>query len=72
MVAGLVCWHGDTAEMVALLEAIERNCECRGMSGSCPAHQALLSQRFIDGVIFVRWMRERLLDEEQCSDSGTL
>ena len=65
MVAGLVVWHGDTREMIALMTAIEHNCECKGMSGSCPAHQALLSQRFIDGVIFVRWMRERLLAEEQ-------
>ena len=65
MVAGLVVWHGDTSEMIALMTAIEHNCECKGMSGSCPAHQALLSQRFIDGLIFVRWMRERLLAEEQ-------
>jgi len=66
MVAGLVIWHGDTREMLALMAAIEHNCECKGMSGSCSAHQALLSQRFIDGVIFGRWMRERLLIEERC------
>ena len=72
VVAGLVVWHGDTTEMIALMTAIEHNCECKGMTGTCSAHQLLLSQRVIDGLIFVRLMRERLLAEEQCSDSGTL
>jgi hypothetical protein len=65
VVADLVVWHGNTVEMLALMSAIEHNCECKGRRGSCAAHQALLTQRFIDGVIFVRWMRERLLAEEQ-------
>lgn len=64
MVPGLVIWKGGTAEVIALLEAFDRNCTCRGMSGTCAAHQALLSQRFLDTLLFYRWMAERLLAEE--------
>jgi hypothetical protein len=62
---GTVCvWHGDTAQVQQLLAAIELNCTCRDKSGSCTAHQALLSQRFLDGLLYARWLREQLLAEE--------
>jgi hypothetical protein len=62
MVASLVVWHGDTSKMLALMAAIEHNCTCKS-GGGCPAHQALLSQRFIDWLLFLRWQRERECDK---------
>jgi hypothetical protein len=62
----VVVWNGDTEQIQALLVAIGHNCGCNEKQpGSCIAHQAILSQRFLDGLLFARWMRERLLAEEQ-------
>jgi len=70
-VAGsVVVWHGNKVQQSALLQAIQRNCTCPtddGLGrGSCPAHQALLDQRFIDGLLFARYLAERLLVDEFC------
>ena len=68
MAPTVVFWHGDAAAQVALLQAIARNCTCSSddgiINGSCPAHRALLDQRFLDGCLFVRSLAERLLVEE--------
>jgi hypothetical protein len=62
----VVVWHGDTVEIEALLVAIGHNCGCNEKQpGACPAHQAMLDQRWLNGLLFARWMRERLLAEEQ-------
>jgi hypothetical protein len=60
-------FHGDPAQLIALLNAIERNCSCADPEvgkGKCPAHRALLDQRFLDGLMFAHQMAERLLAEE--------
>jgi hypothetical protein len=36
------------------------------LNGACPAHQALLDQRFVDGLLFAQYLAERLLVEEFC------
>jgi len=70
MVATMVFWHGDAAEQVALLQAVARNCTCSSddgiVNGSCPAHRALLDQRWLDGLLFARYLSERLLIDEFC------
>ena len=33
---------------------------------SCPAHRALLDQRWLDGLLFARYLSERLLIDEFC------
>jgi len=58
----LVIWHGDLAEAYQLAAAIQNNCACA--TGHCGAHQAMLDQRFINGILFARSIRERLLREE--------
>jgi len=60
-----VIWHGDTAQLQALLIAIQHNCVCKELRGCCPAHQMLLEQRQIDHLLFLQWLfaRERLLAE---------
>jgi hypothetical protein len=56
-------FRGDATAMRALMAAVEHNCTCdRG--GICPAHRALLDQRWLDGLLFARWLHERLLAEE--------
>ena len=62
-------WHGSLAETTDLLRAIDGNCDCkRGIAGellaSCGAHQLLGDQRQLDGLLFVRSLRERLEVEE--------
>lgn len=56
-------FRGDAAELRELMEAVGRNCTCETLS-ACLAHRALLDQRFLDGLVWMRWMRERLLREE--------
>jgi hypothetical protein len=64
---GLTVWHGDLTQAYALIEAIAHNCTCSqtppGQAG-CPAHRALGEQRFIDGLLWMRHLRARLLAEE--------
>lgn len=58
-------FHGDPAERHALLMCVNRYCTCGPTTrGHCPAHQALLEQRFLDGLLFVRTLTEQLLTEE--------
>jgi hypothetical protein len=60
---GLPIWHGTLLEAYALHDAVEHNCACQS-GRRCGAHTATLEQRFLDGIIWARWMREQLLDEE--------
>jgi len=55
-------WHGGLAESYELAAAVHNNCSCA--SGYCAAHQAMLDQRFVDGILFARFMRQRLIEEE--------
>jgi len=50
------------AESQQLVAAVVNNCSCQ--SGHCAAHQAMLDQRFVDGILFARHIREQLLREE--------
>jgi hypothetical protein len=63
VVAELVIWHGSAEDVFALTVAISHNCDCHPPT-SCAAHRAMLDQRFLDGVIFARYLSERLLAEE--------
>lgn len=63
-------WGGDVESAQRLQHVIERNCSCEintagQRNGKCPAHQALLDQRFLDGLLWAQWLRERLVLEEQ-------
>jgi hypothetical protein len=62
-------FRGDRAQVRALMLAVEHNCLCEVspeglVSGNCFAHQALLDQRWLDGLLFARWLHERLEAEE--------
>lgn len=60
-------FHGDPAQLIALLTVIGHHCTCADpevVAGKCPAHRALLDQRFLDGLMFAHQMAERLLLEE--------
>jgi len=65
-----VSWHGTQQESFDLIKAIGRNCTCDfGLMGvrltTCSSHRMLMEdQRALDGLLFVRRMAERLLDEE--------
>ena len=65
-----VTWHGTQAETFALLQALSRNCSCEVTAEgerlkTCSAHRMLLEdQRALDGLVFVRRLRERLEAEE--------
>jgi hypothetical protein len=62
----VVVWHGDFMSAQALIEAIGHNCDCNGKQpGVCSAHQAMLDQRFLDRILFARYLRDRLLTEEE-------
>ena len=68
--ASLTIWHGDAAGALALQLAVEHNCTCHvdangvTVPGNCGAHRAMLEQRFVDGILFGRYLTERLLREE--------
>jgi hypothetical protein len=62
-------WHGDTDLRQRFQQVIERNCSCEidiagQRNGKCAAHQSLLDQRFLDGLLFSHYLLERLLNEE--------
>ena len=61
-------FRGDAAQLYALMRAVEHNCTCETdaevVKGHCPAHRALLDQRLLDGVLYGRYLAERLLLEE--------
>ena len=56
-------FHGTTQESVELSRAVTHNCEC-AQGQRCGAHVALLEQRFVDGILFARYLRERLEAQE--------
>jgi len=65
----IAIWHGTAEAAFALQRAVEHNCTCEQnsagqRSGKCPAHQALLDQRFLDGLVLAAYLRERLLEAE--------
>lgn len=70
-VAEPVVWKGNVEESQALVAAIARNCACEtGLMGvrtsTCPPHQALLdNQRWLDGLLWMRHLADRLRAEEQ-------
>lgn len=59
-------WHGTIEDAYQLEAAVQNNCDCLEIKRRCSAHEAMLQQRFVDGVLFARWMRARLIREEQC------
>jgi hypothetical protein len=63
VVAEVVVWHGTPEGVFELSLAVIHNCDCRPPA-ACAAHRAMLEQRFLDGVLFVRYLRVRLLVEE--------
>jgi hypothetical protein len=63
----LPIWKGNQADAQALNVAIGHNCDCQELKARCASHRAMLEQRFIDGILWARWMRERLEREEGLS-----
>lgn len=65
-----VIWHGTQQESFELCTALTHNCTCEfGLMGArtttCPPHEALAhNQRFSDGLLYYRHLRNRLLLEE--------
>jgi len=64
-----VLWHGTQTEVVVLIHSIKQHCTCEFETsgkriGDCSAHQMLLNQRALDGLLFARRMAQRLLIEE--------
>jgi hypothetical protein len=64
-----ITWNGTTDEALALLHALQANCECRIDEGrtvaTCASHRMLVhDQRAIDGLLFMRRIAERLLAAE--------
>lgn len=50
----MAVWHGDVDELRRLINVTHEN----------KADQAMLEQRFLDGVLFARYLRATLLGEE--------
>jgi hypothetical protein len=65
-----IIWRGDQQEALELLGAVARHCTCaidaRGLRySSCPSHRMLVEdQRALDGLLFARWLADRLRGEE--------
>jgi hypothetical protein len=66
----LAVWHGTEEQTLALLEAVQHNCNCarrraKGGRSYCAAHMMLMSnQRALDGLLFVKGLAARLRAEE--------
>ena len=58
----IVIWHGTMEDSIQLANAVQNNCTCT--TGKCGAHAAMLDQHWLDHVLFLRFIRERLLREE--------
>lgn len=56
-------FHGSLAESYRLAQAVANNCTCQP-SSRCEAHAAMLDQRFIDGVLFARFLLPLLRRQE--------
>jgi hypothetical protein len=67
-------WHGDQVELGELRAAIRNNCGCDisiiGMPRSvCAPHRALDSdQRWLDGLLAMRHIRDQLNTEEHTGE----
>ena len=65
-----VTWHGTREESIELVNVVSRNCGCAfGATevplSTCSAHRMLIEdQRALDGLLFMRSMRQRLFGEE--------
>lgn len=57
-------WHGTLAESYDLAVVLEHHCECMQLKRRCPAHAAMLEQRFIDGLLYARYLVPQLRQEE--------
>ena len=63
-------WHGNQVESELLIRAIVNNCECEvthsgTLRTACAAHRMLThDQRALNGLLFARAIRQRLVDEE--------
>ena len=62
-------WHGTPREANDLATAIANNCTCEfGHMGArlvtCAAHGMLEDQRTLDGLVFARYITERLIAQE--------
>ncbi len=64
----LPIWYGSLRDAYDLEAAISHNCTCRP-GERCGAHAALFEQRFLDMLLFERWLKPQLLREEfdECS-----
>ena len=60
----VVVFRGTVQEAHELALAVSHNCDCDAQKRRCGAHEAILSQRTVDGLLFARWLVERLLLEE--------
>jgi hypothetical protein len=56
-------WHGTDQERKELQAALDRDCSCLPPQ-LCAAHALLFDQRRLDGLLFARRIRQRLLTEE--------
>lgn len=72
-------FHGSYKETVELLAAVELSCvepdKCRKDNGGrvtsmCAAHRALLDQRFLNGLLWVRHKRALIEAEEGLTGAG--
>ena len=62
-------WHGSVQEATDLSNALANNCDCEfGHMGvrvtTCRAHAMVEDQRVLDGLLFARYMVDRLIAEE--------
>jgi len=62
-------WHGTPQEAISLANALTNNCACEfGHMGTrlttCAAHAMIEDQRTLDGLVFARYMVERLIAQE--------
>ena len=63
-------WHGTQSESFELVAALSRNCSCEVAADgtrlkTCAPHQMLIDdQRALDGLLYARRIRHRLLKEE--------
>jgi hypothetical protein len=62
----IVVFHGDPEEAYQLVIAVQHNCECvRNAAGAvdkpCASHRAMTDQRWLDTILFMRWLVQREL-----------
>ena len=68
-------WSGTHQDSLDLANAIARNCSCEfGLMGvrlsTCVPHRILTDdQRVLDGLLFARWLANRLRQEEHAIDA---